>query len=80
MARNPQKFAKETKRDKQQALQAMELQRICDPKTGEIRKQLCKDVSCAVCGNRKSNPIFVKQGFRFVKCPICGLCYGVLTS
>ena len=47
-----------------------------DKETGLIRSDLVRPRRCPVCDEPPAGPgLFVKDGFRHVKCPVCGLIY-----
>lgn len=46
-----------------------------DPETGLIRSDLVRPRRCPVCDAPPVRGLFVKDGFRHVKCPSCGLIY-----
>lgn len=46
-----------------------------DQETGLIRADLVRSRRCPVCGARPGTGLFVKDGFRHVKCGECGLIY-----
>jgi|GEM_PF-359944 len=46
-----------------------------DPETGLIRSDLVRARRCPVCDAPPVRGLFVKDGFRHVKCPGCGLIY-----
>ncbi|MDR1312795.1 MAG: methyltransferase domain-containing protein [Deltaproteobacteria bacterium] len=50
-------------------------QEYVDPDTGMIRPDLVRPRSCPVCGEPPGPGLFIKGGFRHVRCPSCGLIY-----
>ncbi|MDR1657710.1 MAG: methyltransferase domain-containing protein [Deltaproteobacteria bacterium] len=46
-----------------------------DPTTGLIRTDMLQARDCPVCGAPPGQGLFVKDGFRHVRCPICELIY-----
>lgn len=46
-----------------------------DPATGLIRADLVRPRRCPVCDEPPGEGLFVKDGFRHVRCPKCGLIY-----
>lgn len=46
-----------------------------DPSTGEPRRELVEDVSCAACGESHGKEVFRKHGFRYVRCEQCGMVF-----
>ncbi|MDR3153927.1 MAG: class I SAM-dependent methyltransferase [Deltaproteobacteria bacterium] len=46
-----------------------------DPETGLLRPDLVRPRPCPVCGEAPGPGLFVKDGFRHVRCPSCGLIY-----
>jgi 2-polyprenyl-3-methyl-5-hydroxy-6-metoxy-1,4-benzoquinol methylase len=46
-----------------------------DPDTGLIRPDLVRSRDCPVCGEAPGQGLFIKGGFRHVRCPSCGLIY-----
>ncbi|MDR1050024.1 MAG: class I SAM-dependent methyltransferase [Deltaproteobacteria bacterium] len=46
-----------------------------DPATGLIRGDLLRSRNCPVCDEPPGPGLFVKDGFRHVRCPSCGLVY-----
>ncbi|MFA6449757.1 MAG: class I SAM-dependent methyltransferase [bacterium] len=67
-------FVKETGRDKLWEVMAEELRELQD-ESGFLKKELAKHVDCVLCGIDETDPVFVKEGFHFVKCKKCGLVY-----
>ncbi|MDR1165443.1 MAG: class I SAM-dependent methyltransferase [Deltaproteobacteria bacterium] len=66
------KFNKETGRDIQ-TLQPFK--GLIDPDTGLIRPDMVRPRNCPVCDEAPGPGLFVKDGFRHVRCPSCGLIY-----
>jgi SAM-dependent methyltransferase len=66
------KFNRETGRDRKPAAPFRE---FVDPETGLIRADMVRPRSCPVCGEAPGPGLFVKDGFRHVRCPGCGLIY-----
>lgn len=52
-----------------------ELNKLIDPATGKVRAELAEYVHCPNCEADSYDPLFVKQGFDFVRCKDCGLVY-----
>jgi len=52
-----------------------ELNMLIDPATGKVRAELLEKVKCPVCEADSFDPLFVKQGFDFVRCRNCKLVY-----
>lgn len=52
-----------------------ELSKLIDPATGKVRAELLEHVNCPVCDANSYDPLFVKQGFDFVRCRNCNLVY-----
>lgn len=52
-----------------------ELNRLIDPDTGKVKAELLEQVNCPVCEAEAFDPLFVKQGFNFVRCKSCSLVY-----
>jgi len=75
MAKDPYAFVKKTGRDRYWLKQDRELEALIDPESGAIRKNVARPVKCVVCGSREHNLVFIKHGFRFVKCAECGLLF-----
>ncbi|MEW5946864.1 MAG: class I SAM-dependent methyltransferase [bacterium] len=67
-------FVRETGRDKIWKAINRELRDVLDEK-GMLRKELRRYVRCALCDVDDAEPVFTKQGFRFVMCRRCGLIY-----
>lgn len=51
------------------------LESLVDPRTGLLRRELAHDRPCPVCGDRWTEPLFIKRGFAHGRCPDCGLIY-----
>ncbi|PIR93149.1 hypothetical protein COT99_02305 [Candidatus Falkowbacteria bacterium CG10_big_fil_rev_8_21_14_0_10_43_10] len=68
-------FEKQTGRDKFFDQIDGELKKITNPATGEVYSNLTAAIDCPLCGVRKDEPLFTKQGFRFVRCQDCGIIY-----
>ncbi|MDR1079917.1 MAG: class I SAM-dependent methyltransferase [Deltaproteobacteria bacterium] len=66
------KFNRETGRDKAAKNPFSE---FVDPETGLIRPDLVRPRSCPVCSEAPGPGLFIKGGFRHVRCPSCGLIY-----
>ncbi|MEW6202618.1 MAG: class I SAM-dependent methyltransferase [bacterium] len=67
-------FVKKTGRDKIWKEIAKELKLLHD-ENGDLKKELRRYVKCALCDTADTQPVFVKDGFQFVKCRQCGLIY-----
>lgn len=52
-----------------------ELNKLIDPATGRVKGELVEHVNCPVCDADSYDPLFVKQGFDFVRCRNCRLVY-----
>ncbi|MDR2339989.1 MAG: class I SAM-dependent methyltransferase [Deltaproteobacteria bacterium] len=50
-------------------------QTLIDKDTGLIGSDLVRSRSCPVCGEAPGPGLFIKDGFRHVRCPKCGLIY-----
>ncbi|MDR2349361.1 MAG: methyltransferase domain-containing protein [Deltaproteobacteria bacterium] len=50
-------------------------QAFIDPETNLIRQELTRPRNCPVCGAPPGEGLFIKDGFRHVRCPSCGLIY-----
>ncbi|MDR2406174.1 MAG: methyltransferase domain-containing protein [Deltaproteobacteria bacterium] len=50
-------------------------QTLIDKDTGLIGSDLVRPRNCPVCGERPGPGLFIKDGFRHVRCPKCGLIY-----
>jgi SAM-dependent methyltransferase len=50
-------------------------QTLIDKETGLIGSDLVRSRSCPVCGESPGPGLFIKDGFRHVRCPKCGLIY-----
>ncbi|MDR1038325.1 MAG: class I SAM-dependent methyltransferase [Deltaproteobacteria bacterium] len=66
------KFNRETGRDRTHRSPFLD---CVDPETGLIRADLVRPRSCPVCSEAPGPGLFIKDGFRHVKCPVCGLIY-----
>jgi 2-polyprenyl-3-methyl-5-hydroxy-6-metoxy-1,4-benzoquinol methylase len=53
----------------------IEKAQLLDPSTGLLREELSISRLCPVCGKGESKLIFVKEGFRHLKCSDCGMVY-----
>ncbi len=67
-------FVESTGRDRYWRQVAKELAMIQDER-GMLKPELHHHVNCAVCNIDDATPVFVKEGFTFVKCNKCGLLY-----
>ena len=70
-----EKFTRQTGRDRHRQNRWDEL---VDPETGLVRAELIRARPCPVCSRNGGDPgeaLFVKQGFRHLRCPDCGLIY-----
>ncbi len=68
-------FDKETRRNEFFEARDGELDRLIDPETGFVRSELTEEIPCRLCGTRDYRALFVKNGFRFVRCARCALVY-----
>ncbi|MDR1039437.1 MAG: class I SAM-dependent methyltransferase [Deltaproteobacteria bacterium] len=66
------RFNRETGRDRAARIP---FQEFVDPETGLLRPDLVRPRSCPVCSTPPGPGLFVKGGFRHVRCPECGLIY-----
>jgi SAM-dependent methyltransferase len=66
------KFNRETGRESAPRNPFLE---FVDPDTGLLRPDLVRPRSCPVCSTAPGPGLFVKDGFRHVRCPGCGLIY-----
>jgi 2-polyprenyl-3-methyl-5-hydroxy-6-metoxy-1,4-benzoquinol methylase len=48
---------------------------LIDKETGLIGAELVRSRNCPVCGEPPGQGLFIKDGFRHVRCPRCGLIY-----
>ena len=56
-------------------MRAQDIRGYLDPQSGLLKKELSQSVLCAICEKDRSELLFVKEGFRFVRCLDCGLVY-----
>lgn len=56
-------------------LDAQELQKYIDPKTGKYFTKLTRMRSCPVCGSKKNHDIIYKTGGTYVKCDACTMVF-----
>jgi 2-polyprenyl-3-methyl-5-hydroxy-6-metoxy-1,4-benzoquinol methylase len=68
-------FDAETGRESYFEARDRELAAFLDPATGRVSSDLAHGVACPLCGASQDVPLFVKQGFQFVRCASCGLVY-----
>ena len=68
-------FVKTTGRDKYWELMEREKRSVVDPRTGELRRELSRYANCPVCEKSETKPVFMKDGFRYVKCIGCGIVF-----
>jgi SAM-dependent methyltransferase len=68
-------FDAETGRDRFFELRDAELERLIDSQTGLIDARFTQRISCPVCGGRREEELFAKQGFTFVRCLDCSLVF-----
>jgi SAM-dependent methyltransferase len=69
-----QDFVESTGRDKYWRMVEEEL-RLIQNENGMLRPELHRHVKCTICDIDDSTPVFIKEGFTFVKCNRCGLIY-----
>jgi len=69
------KFDKETKGEKFFEQRDDELNQLIDKSTGKIRADLVEEIDCLLCGGRKYDVLFTKNGFDFVRCLDCSHVY-----
>lgn len=55
--------------------QGKEKAQLIDPATGLLQEELSIWRSCPVCGSDEAKLLFIKEGFRHLKCPTCGMVY-----
>ena len=73
--RGPAAFAEQSGRSRYWELLAAERSSMRDPGTGEVRPDLVERVACAACGEDCPYGGFVKEGFTYVRCGVCGTVY-----
>ena len=56
-------------------IQQSERAQLVDPSTGLLREELSIWRSCPVCGADEGKLLFIKEGFRHLKCSACGMVY-----
>jgi SAM-dependent methyltransferase len=66
---------KETGRDRYFAARERELAALVDPATGMLAERYARTIDCPLCDSAGYAPIFVKNGFTFVRCDDCGLVF-----
>jgi len=67
-------FFEQTGRDKYNELVKKELEFLKDKNTGFLKEEFAQKRNCPICGGNSEKIIFIKDGFRFIKCG-CGLVY-----
>ena len=68
------KFVKETKRDLYWKARQKEIAYLRDSSTGRIKDEFADPIdSCLICGNKKPQVLFEKEGFDFMQCSRCEL-------
>ena len=65
----------ETSRDRYFEARDEELAALVDPETGRLAEHLARTIDCPNCGAAEQAPLFVKQGFTFVRCADCRLVF-----
>jgi 2-polyprenyl-3-methyl-5-hydroxy-6-metoxy-1,4-benzoquinol methylase len=68
-------FNIKTRRDRHLDRRAAEAAKFVDPETGLLREELARVRGCPVCGSGEARELFVKAGFRHVKCRACDMVY-----
>jgi SAM-dependent methyltransferase len=66
---------KETGRDRYFAVKEQELEQLLDPDTGMLSERFSNRVDCPSCSSSSHTQLFVKRGYRIVRCDECGLVF-----
>ena len=53
-----------------------DIEELClDPLSRKLKQDVCKKVSCPLCGENDFQPAYQKSGFTFGRCPRCDFFY-----
>ena len=72
---NVKQFNIKTGRDKHLNNRNQKNDQYVDSVTGLISEKLTIQRPCCVCGSNEEKLLFIKEGFRHVKCTLCGMVY-----
>jgi len=61
--------------DKAADLRKQDIARYIDKDSGMLREDISEHTNCMLCGKDETDLLFIKEGFRYVKCKECGLVY-----